>query len=187
MQAIKQNTGCYISFANFYTYFNRVWSTLKSPKIPIYMYTEWLKFHPHVMSYMIYALYNSSPWQRIFMNLRMFSFCAQDLIFINGWSVKGVQTNRTTDHIHLYCYISRQCFLLPMHVIIGRQYLPLSKRTIRVEHVETLPRSFHILNYMRGRNHRLKKMWVEYVSLLPSPFPPYPCCFLNVRPVPPQF
>lgn len=109
------------------------------------------------------------------------------LIFINGWSVKGVQTNRTTDHIHLYCYISRQRFLLPMHVIIGRQYLPLSKRTIRVEHVETLPRSFHILNYMRGRNHRLKKMWVEYVSLLPSPFPPYPCCFLNVRPVPPQF
>ena len=101
------------------------------------------------------------------------------LFFINGWSVKWVQTNRTTGHSHLYCYISRQCFLISMHVIIGRQYLPLSKRRIRVEHVETLPRSFHILNYMRWRNHRLKKMWVEYVSLLPSPFPPYPCCFFK--------
>ena len=46
-----------------------------------YIYTEWLRFHHHVKSYMICALYMSSPWQRICMNLRMFSFCAPDFIF----------------------------------------------------------------------------------------------------------
>ena len=93
---------------------------------------------------------------------------ARFYFFINGWSVKWVQTNRTTGHSHLYCYISRQCFLISMHVIIGRLCLCRNPSPF-ISYIELHERAESSIEKNVG--------WVCFPPTLP--LPPYPCCFLK--------